>query len=609
MNTSPRILAASVLCAFLVIAPDASATSTRATDAAELAALVSGAAKPAPRVRSRIPAKFRKAIPKASKIASALAIKALNKPFKPSRKKATRRVAFMAATQSMAVPGASATVGGVKIESSADIRRGATGSFEAELQLVLSSGDVKVVIEPLIKDTGKDIGDISCPAADGLIEFQYTHRVGRNTKILDGNRVLWATSEKVTRTIKTRAHVGRDARLARVESDITVKAEHHQRGLQSVNTITRHASSGGDGPVSLGSASASASFQSAGDTARQRRAAEQSIARELEQNDPFEDSVRSLATRIRDHIKSAEPKWYDLPNNCARLTLDPASPASLGQNESVNLHGGVEATSGGEAAAQFAQPLVSHGTLSVEKPTADPGDRARFKATGASPDSRDRTVVADLIATSTAGRAAALWIARNPVPGVNVTFSGTAAYTRFEGNGSTDTEHSVSADYEWSITYSDVRLEANGLALASDSSFSGTWSDDGRHGAAGPGDFLCAGELVSHSPQSAMLTTATSGGGFRINAMAFLMVTGDAAATNCTGLPGPPYASYSAVGNTTGPGAVVDVTAEQLAAGTITRHLTFSPPATDCANVTAAIDPCSQALEWSGTVTIERAGS
>jgi hypothetical protein len=464
--------------------------------------------------------------------------------------------------------------------------------------LVLSSGNAKVVIEPTIKDTGKELANISCPAADGLIELEYTHRIGRDTKVLDGNRVYWASSEKVTRTIKTRAHVGRDARLARVESDITVKAEHYQRGIQSVNTITRHASSAGEGPVNLGSANVSASFKAAGDTAKQRRAAEKSIASELEKNDPFEDSVRSLATRIRDHIKSAEPKWYDLPNNCARMVIDPGSPANLAQNESLNLTG--------EAAAQFAQPLVSHGTMTAEKPLADPGDRARFKATGAAPDSRDRTVVSDLIATSTAGRAASLWVGRNPAPAVNVTFAGTAAYVRIEGNGSTDTEHYVSADYDWSITYRNVRLEANGLALASDSSMSGTWSDDGRHGAAGPGDFNCSGPLASYSPESAMLTTAAAGDGFRINAMAFLMVTSDFSGTSCSGLPSPPYATYAAVDSKSMPIANFDVTPDQIAGGTVTRNLTHSPPASDCSNIATHEDPCSQALEWTGTVTIER---
>lgn len=599
-------LAATILCLSALVAPNAGATSSRAADAADIAALVSTAGKSKPGIRNRMPAKFRKALPKASKIASALAIKALSKPFKPTRRKSRARALSITATQSMSVPGASATVGSVKIESSADIRRGANGSYAAELQMVLSSGDAKIVIEPTIKDTGKEIADISCPAADGLIELEYTHRVGRDTKVLDGNRVFYATSEKLTRTIKTRAHVGRDARLARVESDITVKAEHYQRGLQSVNTVTRHASSGGEGPVKLGAASASASFKAAGDTARQRRAAEKSIARELEKNDPFEDSVRSLATRIRDHIKSAEPKWYDLPNNCARMVMDPASPANVAQNESVNLTGAVEATSGGEAAAQFAQPLVSHGTMTAEKPLADPGDRARFRATGAAPDSRDRTVVADLIATSTAGRAAVLWIGRNPAPAVNVTFAGTATYVRLEGNGSTDTEHYVTADYGWSITYRNVRLEANGLTLASDSSMSGTWSDDGRHGAAGPGDFVCSGPLASYSPESAMLTTSAAGEGYRINAAAFLMVTSDFAATSCSGLPSPPHATYAAVDNKSMPIATLDVTPDQIAGGTITRNLTHSPPASDCSNIATHEEPCSQALEWTGTVTIER---
>lgn len=614
MNSSPITtpvrslpLTLGILCLLLACAPGASAATSHATAAADVAALVSGAAKSKPGVRNRIPAKFRKALPKASKIASALALKALNKPFKPSRKRVRGRVVVSAGGQSMAVPGASATVGSVRIESTADIRRGSSGSFEAELQLVLSSGDVKVVIEPLIKDTGKELANIACPTADGLIELEYTHRVGRNTRITDGNRVLWATSEKVARTIRTRAHVGRDARLATVESDITVKAEHHQRGLQSVNTITRHASAAGEGPVTLGPPSAAASFQSAGDTARQRRDAERSIARELEQKDPFEDSVRSLATRIRDHIKSAEPKWYDLPNNCARLNLTPPSPASLAQNESAAVTGAVEATSGGEASAQFAAPLVSHGVLTPEKLTADPGDRARFKATGAAPDSRERTVVADLIATSTAGRATALWTARNPAPAVDVTFTGSAVYTRLEGNGSTDTEHYVGAEYDWSVTYRDVRLQADGLALAGASSFNGTWFDDGRHGAAGPGDFRCEGDLSSYSPESAMLTTTAGASGFRIKAMAFLLVTGDAATTDCSGLPGPPYANYSAIGGDTGPAAVLDVTAEQLAAGTVTRNITSSPPADDCSNVPTHIDPCSQALEWSGTVTIQKA--
>ncbi|MFT4048223.1 MAG: hypothetical protein QM648_00100 [Solirubrobacterales bacterium] len=193
---------------------------------------------------------------------------------------------------------------------------------------------------------------------------------------------------------------------------------------------------------------------------------------------------------------------------------------------------------------------------------------------------------------------------------VNVTFSGSGAYARDEGTAATDSQDAVRANYDWSVTYRDVNLTGDGtLNFASASSASGSWHTDGRYGVAGPGSYHCEAPIASYSGDFSMLHVKLVGGLTRLTIDPFMSIQGDHASTSCSGLPGPPYASFALVGALPANQASVEFGAADLSAS---GSLSFNvgPRATlapDCVDLPQGYEsPCSQNSSWSGTVTVTK---
>lgn len=611
-----RLSPIALVALLLVAASPAAASSDPATSSDQIRRLVAGTAKKTPKSKQRIPKRIAKAIPRASKVAAALTMKALNTPFKPDkkrtkRKKAMRRdVVGAASFESMTIDGPTTREAGATIKSSAEVRRYADGSTEAELQLEISRGEDRVQLKPSLKDLDKSFPVIGCPAADGSIEFDYTQRTGTTLTVLKGNTVKSSKSIKQSATLHGTGHVGRDARFSSVDTVFVFKLEQYERGSQAVVTLTIPAGTSRDGSPSYGALTADASFRVAGASAKEERAVAESYAREIERGGLT--GYEGVAERmIRDRMKQAEPKWYDLPNNCAHVSFSPESVAKLKQGDQAEVTGVVNASVGGQTTADFAITSVERGTFAAAKADSAPGDPARFHAVGAAPNSNGWTVAANVIATSPAGRAQRSWIAEASGQKVDITYAGSADYERLEGTPETVSQHHVQADYEWSVTYKDVDLDAGAnfinFAGAGASTFSGNWSDDGRFGAAGPGSYHCGGPLSSTNPELAMLTAAQHGAGHRITARPFFNVIPQVPGASCTGLPSPPNATYNISGSDPTIVALADVTPGELANGPVTRSVSGDGLPDPCGNVVQHDTPCTQTLQWSGTVKIEPA--
>ncbi|MDO8793160.1 MAG: hypothetical protein Q7J25_00905, partial [Vicinamibacterales bacterium] len=197
-------------------------------------------------------------------------------------------------------------------------------------------------------------------------------------------------------------------------------------------------------------------------------------------------------------------------------------------------------------------------------------------------------------------------------PRVDVTFAGSATYTRDEGTSAMSNEDHVQSAYNWSISYRNVRLGGPaGMARASVSQVDGSWSNDGRYGAAPFGNYHCAGPVASYGGDFAMVQIEKTVNGFRIAAPPFLQVQSDPFATTCSGLSGPPYASFVMSGTERATQALVDIDPVALRAGPLNVAVGPSQPyPTDCSHeIVAYHPPCSASLSWSGNVTVSRSGS
>ena len=428
------------------------------------------------------------------------------------------------------------------------------------------------------------------------------------TVINDGSRIKGSVTEKLTRTIRARARVGRDARFSGFDAELTVKAERYERGLQTVSTIVRKASASRSGAISLSPAHVKTTVKLAGAPRGVEGAIERAVSSDFKRSDPFEDAQSTFAERLRQHILEAEPKWYDVPNQCATLTLDPPAVQKLPEGSTMLVRGTVKSAQGTESGGDFATTAIARGQFNGQKPASEPGSPAVFEAKAAEPDASDVTVSADLLATSPAGRATASWSAISPPPAVDITYSGTMDYARNEGNASTDSQHLVKADYQWSVSWKDVDLDSGLAAMAASSSFDGDWSDTGRHGAAGPGNFLCGGPLVSLNPEFAMVTaTATSASHYRLKAMPFLSVHPDYEDIGCSGLPSPPFEHYHVVGNSPTINGDVTFDFSKLADGPLTIEIEPDLTPLTCEEIPTHIDPCMQTPLREATLTISLA--
>lgn len=193
---------------------------------------------------------------------------------------------------------------------------------------------------------------------------------------------------------------------------------------------------------------------------------------------------------------------------------------------------------------------------------------------------------------------------------VDVEFTGSGSYSRDEGTSATDSEDHIRASYSWQTTFRGVSLDAatGSLNFASASSVTGNWKTDGRYGAEGPGNYSCAAPVVGYSGEFASLTVERVGGRAKLTAQPFLMIQGDVFNTACSGLPSPPFASFTFSGSHPANQAHVEFSLADLAAAPQTFAVApQSVVAPDCSDMIADYEsPCTQSANWSGTVTVTK---
>lgn len=591
---------------FAFAAPEAQAASAdkaaQARAAADVKQLVLRARKPAPRTRAAVPKKLRPALSKAAKLAAALATKSLARKFKPNRRLG-KRARSAGAPLAMTVAGPSARSGGVEISTSATVRKDGAGAIELELAIKLQKDKQKASLTSTVSDAGGDFGLVPCPTADGKIELRSTRHNSMTVAVTYGGAKASAT-DKLTSAIVAEGTVGRDARFSGLTAELTTKVEHFERGLQISSTLRRGASIARAGEATLERPNAETTVKAASASPRQERAAANEVARDLERDQGFADAAKSLVRRARFQMLEAEPKWYDLPGSCAKIELTPASGAELTSGEAIALSGVLRAADGAQAVADFEATAIGRGEFTALLPIATPGAPATFNVKAATPDDNRISAQAELLATSPAGRAKLPWIAKAPVKRYVVSYSGTMDYARNEGDSTTSSQHLVKADFSWTVVWRGVDPRDPTVAMPSYSSFDGDWSDTGRHGATGPGDFLCGGPLESYSSDMAMLTTTETATGFKVEAMPFLTIGPNIDQVSCSGLPGPPFANYYVTGNDPTVVGKTSVTWGDVESSSVTRTLTPDLAPLSCEALTVYQTPCMQSALRDAKLTI-----
>jgi hypothetical protein len=426
-------------------------------------------------------------------------------------------------------------------------------------------------------------------------------------------KLINSVTDIAVATTVSEGHVARDARLHDVSSNVKIVTKHYERGLQMVSTVTGDVALPRDGSAVATLTDAGVSIKAAGASAGQEQAVAKQVEAGLLKDQNFKNSLSAGTGAHRTRMLLDEYKWYDLPNYCASVKFSPETGAKLAFGESTTVSGSVKASNGGgEAAGAFTVTANSRGTFNPTKSHSDPGAPAQFAATGAANDGNPTTVDADLIATSTAGRAQGGWAAENGGKKVDVTFSGHANYSRMEGTSAGQIEHDLSSDYTWEVTYKNVDIDAGATRVnfASESTFDGTWVDVGRFGAPGPGSYECGGAMKQTNPELAMLHVTPNGGSYTFSAAPFFVILIDGELSDCDGLSSPPNTTYATSGAVLANKAVNTISAGELGGGVVTKTaVAGGTVAADCSDVLQEVEPpCVQTLTWTGSVVIKPVG-
>ncbi|MBJ7354114.1 MAG: hypothetical protein JHC98_04755 [Thermoleophilaceae bacterium] len=374
--------------------------------------------RPAAGSRLKVPAKLRAAAPKASAAAVKLATRAASMDKKP-RIAANGKRAFAAAVgavvDTISVKGPSQTLpSGVELTSQIDVREFADGSKKFNVTVDSSYNGYTVRYQPVVEEVIGVVPEVECPTAAGLLTIDHKSSTGGTMMVLKGKGVIAAVTEKFHDTLHATGHVGRDAKLHDVDARVTMKVEHYERGLQMVIQLAGGFSVPREGdPAATGPLSADIKLKVAGASSAEEKAAAKQLAAQSASSSATINSLGSQAEVARWRMMQDEYKWYSLPGRCANLRYSPDSVAKLAAGKSLQVSGRVEASSGGEASGEFTVLSVERGSFTVTKAQSDPGAPARFAAKAASPDAEKLTVGADVIATSTAGRAQWGWYAKD----------------------------------------------------------------------------------------------------------------------------------------------------------------------------------------------------
>jgi hypothetical protein len=334
-----------------------------------------------------------------------------------------------------------------------------------ELDLELSAKDRSgntAIYRPIVEGLGWGSAPVGCPTAAGVVTAGQTVNMGGTWIVGKGKRVLESATTRVTATVHARGQVGADARLHRVDSDLTFKYGEYRRGIQLEFTVRIALTAGREGPATVtGTPTATARVRAVGSSAAEERASERLFAREAVRNRELLSKVTGLVDGARDRLLEGEPGWYDLPNRCVHIAIDPESIARVDPGDTRQVQGRIVTAAGEDAAAgAFTVVRVGRGRFQASRPTSAPGAPALFSATGGEPDPDKETVSADLVATSTAGRAEHSWWANGERAEFPWRLHGPIA--------STQTAVGWKATFDGTVTYDlqDVTPNADGTVTA-----------------------------------------------------------------------------------------------------------------------------------------------
>lgn len=384
-------------------------------EAQRFAAGITGAARSVPGKKLNTPKRFRRALAAAGPRAERFALKTITVRFKPDKKKSRKASAAGSggAVERMTVGRETATLpGGVKAEFTGSLRADAEGNVDADVEMKLTKGKETLIVRPDLDREPAPIKEIECPTAEGRLTLNDRYRQGQTIIVKKNGRFTQSYTERVTQEWSAIGQVGRDAKLASVETVSSSKIERYQRGSQVIlrasGTTVTESENGGR---VVGELTTSADVRIAGLTRAEDRKYEAEAARLLKSHEETKDAIASAAKSSWINFEQNQWKWYQLPNYCAALDLDP-NWVNLDEGDSMSAKGTMRSQRfGGDAAGAIVSATPSIGSFSIVKSSVDLGAPAEFSAVGGNPGSGSETVRAEVVATSTAGRAMQTFVA------------------------------------------------------------------------------------------------------------------------------------------------------------------------------------------------------
>jgi hypothetical protein len=432
----------------------------------------------------RMPRKLRRAVPKIAGRARAMTLKAIAASGNMHAGRARARAAAagpVVARQSISSP-TSDLGNGSSLTASAMVKARADRSVEVDYEFAAKDRDgYTALYRPIMTGIDTKEQPVGCPTAAGVVTADESLAFGGTLIVAKRGRVLDSTTSRQALTAHARGQVGADARLHHFDSDVTLKMAGYNRGSQVETTIRATLSAPREGAATVsGTPAVTVRVRLAGASAKEERAAERQSARDLAADPNLRASMAGLGESVRGRLLRNEHVWYDLPNDCARIQWTPEPIAQLDPDTTRQVEGRV-VTSGGQESAggEFTITRVNRGRFSAVRAASAPGAPALFSAAAGEPDGWKQTVSADLIATSTAGRAERGWAASGEraqfpwriggtlsssqhAPGWESTFAGTVSYDLQDvtphPDGSATATYDMSA-YELPMVFNHVGLD------------------------------------------------------------------------------------------------------------------------------------------------------
>lgn len=409
---------------------------------------ITGATETAPGGRTLAPRRLRRAVPRLAQSSTTLAKRVLALPAKPRLRAAggRGRVVLVDEVELDRKVQPDGTV--VISKGKATVFEDESKDMTAEIEARSKDGRTRLIYRPTMDDLQASRPEVGCPTADGVVTASNRFSTGGTAIALNGGRVLSSRTHRETFSVRARGQVGRDARLASVSAVAEYHLERFERGLQYEIKASLPARVSRDGaPVITGTPSVDVRVRALGHTAAEERAYERETASAVVQQAELMKTLTWQADEIRDALVIAERAWYEVPNNCADVRFVPWD-AQLEEGQTLAVQGSPYARAGdAESPGTITVTSVGKGRFETVKADSDPGDRARFTATGGRPDEHRNTVYAEVIATSMAGRARGFYSAyakemklpraftgtiasSQSMSGAGMTWAGTATYTR-----------------------------------------------------------------------------------------------------------------------------------------------------------------------------------